>query len=154
MNKDKEDRIDFNQYAMRICRTVALRSTCRHRDQGAIIVKNKRIVSAGYNGAPPGIEDCLERGYCSKESDLPCLAEGLHGESNAIISAAKAGISVDGATIYCTYSPCRTCANMIKTVGVMAVYYEHVYTGYEEGPRYLNWLGVKCEQCKVEDDNS
>lgn len=138
----KETRISFDAYAMRICHTVALRATCRHRDQGAIIVKDRRIIAAGYNGAPPGVRDCLQIGYCSKEKDLPCMAEGLHGESNALISAAKAGVSVEGSTIYCIYSPCRACCNMVRTAGIRTLVYEHVYDGFSEGPDYLRSLGI------------
>ncbi len=139
---NKESRINFDEYAMKVCHAVALRATCRHRDQGAIIVHDRRIVSAGYNGAPPGVEDCLQKGYCSKAEHLPCLAEGLHGESNALLSAAKAGVEVEGATLYCLYSPCRACCNMIKTAGIKAVVYEQVYDGFAEGPKYLSHLGV------------
>lgn len=141
----KKKRISFDQYAMRICHTVALRSTCRHRDQGAIIVKDRRVISTGYNGAPPGVKDCLEMGYCSKDDGLPCLAEGLHGESNAIASAARAGISVKGATMYCVYSPCRACANMIAVAGIDKVFYEHIYDKFPEGPLCLYSLGIECE---------
>lgn len=139
----KTSRISFDDYIMRICHAVAARATCRHREQGAVIVKNKRIVSTGYNGAPPNVMDCLGRGYCSKERNLPCLAESLHGESNAIITAAREGISVDGTTLYGVYSPCRGCCNMLKTAGIVEAVYEEVYDGFPEGPEYLESLGVK-----------
>jgi len=138
----KQSRISFDVYAMRICHTVALRATCRHRSQGAIIVKDRRIMATGYNGAPPGVKDCLELGYCSKSENLPCMAEGLHGESNALISAAKAGVEVEGATIYCIYSPCRSCCNMIRTASIKTLIYEQVYDVFPEGPSYLVSLGV------------
>ncbi len=138
----KQSRISFDAYAMQICHTVALRATCRHRDQGAIIVKDRHIIATGYNGAPPRMKDCLELGYCSKAENLPCMAEGLHGESNALISAAKAGVEVKGATIYCIYSPCRSCCNMIATAGIAALVYEQVYDAFTEGPEYLRSLGV------------
>jgi dCMP deaminase len=139
---DKTSRPSFDEYMFLICHAVASRSTCRHRDQGAVIVRDKRIISTGYNGAPPGIQDCLERGYCSKDSYLPCMAEGLHGESNAIITAAKEGISVKLSTLYCVYSPCRACCNMIRTVGIKEVVYEHIYDGFPSGPEYLWSLGI------------
>lgn len=145
----KTSRISFDDYIMHICHAVAARATCRHREQGAVIVKSKRIVSTGYNGAPPGVKDCLERGYCSKAEGLDCLAEGLHGESNAIITAAREGIKVDGAKLYGVYSPCRCCCNMIKTAGVVEVVYEQVYTGFPEGPGYLLELGVKVRRLEV-----
>ena len=140
---DKTSRIPFDDYIMKICHAVAARATCRHREQGVVIVRNKRIISTGYNGAPPGVKDCLERGYCSKAGGLPCLAEALHGESNAIITAAKEGISVDGTTLYCIYSPCRGCCNMIKTAGIIEVVYGEVYDGFPEGMEYLESLRVK-----------
>jgi len=140
---DKTSRIPFDEYIMQICYAVAARATCRHREQGAVIVKNSRIISMGFNGAPPGVKDCLERGYCSKEKNLPCLAESLHGESNAIITAAKEGISVDSTVLYCIYSPCRGCANMLKTAGIVEVVYKEVYDGFPGGPEYLRSLGVK-----------
>jgi len=139
----KTQRVSFDTCAMAMCYTVALRATCRHREQGAVIFKDRRVISCGYNGAPPGIKNCLERGFCSKAKGLPCLAEGLHGESNAIITAARLGISVEGATLYCIYSPCRVCANMIKTAGITEVVYESVYDGFPEGPAYLKYLGIK-----------
>lgn len=138
----KESRPPFNGYMMEICHVVARRATCRHRDQGAVIVKDKRILATGYNGAPPKVKDCLEHGYCFKIETSICRAEGLHGESNAIISAAKMGTSVDGADIYCVYSPCRACCNMLKAAGIRSVYYEHLYDGFPDGPNYLKVLGV------------
>ncbi len=139
---DKQTRISFDASAMQICHTVALRATCRHRDQGAIIVRDRRIIATGYNGAPPGVRDCLENGFCSKDKDLECLAEGLHGESNAIISAAKAGVSVEGSTLYCVYSPCRSCCNMIRTAGIKTLIFEQIYDSFPTGPDYLASLGV------------
>ena len=139
----RTSRISFDEYIMRICHAVAARATCCHREQGAVIVKNKRIISTGYNGAPPGIKDCLEFGYCSKEKNLPCRAEGLHGESNAIITAAREGISVDSTVLYCIFSPCRGCCNMIRTAGIVEVVYEEVYEGSPEGPEYLKSLSIK-----------
>lgn len=139
---NKESRISFDDYVMQICHAVSKRATCRHREQGAVIVRNKRVISAGYNGAPPGVTDCLQLGYCSKAEGLPCLAEALHGESNAILSAAREGISVDGASLYCVYSPCRSCCNMLKTAGIIEVVYEEVYSSFPGGPVYLKSLGV------------
>jgi dCMP deaminase len=108
-----------------------------------VIVKNKHVIAMGYNGAAPGQKDCLERGFCTKHKGGDCLAEGLHGESNAILSAAKDGISVEGATMYCIYSPCRACCNMIKAAGITKVYYDTLYDNYPDGPQYLKSLGVE-----------
>lgn len=146
---ERTTRPTLDEYFMQLARAASSRATCRHRWQGAVIVKNKRVISMGYNGAPPGVADCLERGYCSKEKGLYCLAEGLHGESNAIITAAKEGISVNGAILYCIYSPCRSCCNMLKTAGIVEVVYEQVYTGYPEGPDYLYDLSVKVRKLEA-----
>ena len=140
--EEKTSRPTFDEYIMAVCRVVATRATCRHREQGAVLVKNKRIISTGYNGAPPGVEDCLELGYCSKEKGSGCRSEGLHGESNSIITAAREGISVDGAVLYCVYSPCLCCCNMIKTAGIVEVVYREIYSGFPLGHEYLSSLGV------------
>lgn len=139
----KESRPTLDEYFIALAKATATRSTCRHRDQGTVIVKNKRVISTGYNGAPPGVRDCLQRGFCSKVEGLPCLAEGLHGETNAIASAALMGISVEGATMYSVYSPCRSCCNLIKSAGIVEVMYCEVYDGFPEGPEYLSTsLGI------------
>ncbi len=143
---DKTTRISLDDYFMKICHTVAERATCRHREQGAIIVHDKRIISTGYNGAPSGVTDCLQRGYCSKSEEAGCLAEGLHGESNAIIMAAKEGISVNGSVMYCVYSPCKCCCNMIQAAGILEVVYEQRYSGFENGPEYLMSIGIRARK--------
>ncbi len=100
---------------------------------GCVIVRNKRILTTGYNGAPAGIVPCMERGYCMrKERGIPsgeqaqyCYA--VHAEQNALIQAAKLGISVDGATLYCTYSPCSICGKLIINAGIERVVYKKDY---------------------------
>jgi dCMP deaminase len=138
----KVSRPTFDEFIMDVCHSVAKRATCLHRDQGAVIVSGKHIVATGYNGAPAGVKDCLQIGSCSKNANGICMAEGLHGESNAIISAAHDGISINGSSIYCIFSPCRMCCNMIKSVGIIRVYYEQIYSGFPEGPAYLSYLGI------------
>ena len=119
----KSERPNLEQVFMRIAKTIALRSTCRHRDQGAVLVKDDHIISMGFNGSPPGQPHCIELGYCSKDEGLPCMAEGLHGESNAVITAARFGISTQNTTLYSVYSPCRACCNILRVAGVMKVVY-------------------------------
>ncbi len=142
----KTNRPTLDEYFMKVARTVATRSTCRHRDQGAVIVKDGRILSTGYNGAPPGQPHCIDLRRCIKEEGFRCRAEGLHGESNAIASAAKVGISVDGAAIYCVYSPCEACCNLLKSAGIVGVGYAEVYDSFPEGPMYLRQLSMKVIQ--------
>jgi len=137
MTKAKESRPEIDEYFMLIADIVSRRATCRHRDQGVVLVKDKRIRATGYNGSPPGQPHCIDLGYCSKAEGLPCRAEGLHGESNAIASAANAGTSIEGATAYCIYSPCLTCCNLLKSAGIVRVVYQYYYDGFKEGPDYL-----------------
>lgn len=104
-----------------------------NRHVGAIIVKNKRILTTGYNGAPSGIKSCTERGECIRIRDGVqsgtraeyCYA--VHAEQNALIQAAKLGISVDGATLYCTHQPCSMCTRLIINAGIKRVVYAEGY---------------------------
>lgn len=104
-----------------------------NRKIGCVIVKNKRIVTTGYNGAPAGIRTCVERGEClRKKLNIPSgtraeMCYAIHAEQNAIIQAAKLGISIDGATLYCTHQPCVICAKMIVNAGISRVVYEEGY---------------------------
>lgn len=100
---------------------------------GAVIVKDKRIMTTGYNGAPQGLKTCKERGYCLRRKlGIPsgthaetCYA--IHAEQNAIIQAAKLGVSIDGGTLYCTHQPCSVCAKMIINAGIRRIVYEQGY---------------------------
>lgn len=120
---------------MELARTVAGWSSCfkENRHVGAVIVKDKRIVTTGYNGASSGILSCAERGECIREKlGIPSgtrqeVCYAVHAEQNAIIQAAKLGISVDGATLYCTHQPCVICAKMIINAGIKRVVYEQGY---------------------------
>ena len=108
---------------MKITLIVAERSTCLRRKVGAIIVKDKKIVSTGYNGAPKGLDHCLEIGCLREKMGIPSgerheLCRGAHAEQNAIIQAAASGTSMEGATMYCTDSPCSTCTKMIINAGI------------------------------------
>ncbi|HOF93978.1 MAG TPA: dCMP deaminase family protein, partial [Clostridia bacterium] len=103
------------------------------RKIGAIIVKNKRILTTGYNGAPSGLTSCMERGECLRRNlGIPSgtrqeLCYAIHAEQNAIIQAAKLGVSIDGATLYCTHQPCVICAKMIINAGIRRVVYAEGY---------------------------
>jgi dCMP deaminase len=107
---------------MDITRLVASRSTCLRRQVGAIIVKNKKILATGYNGAPSGLAHCLDIGCLRHE-----LCRGLHAEQNAIIQAAYHGVSIRGASLYCTNLPCIICTKMIINAGIKRVMYEQGY---------------------------
>lgn len=135
----------FGLYGIKLAEIVATRSTCLHRHQGAVIFKDKHIISSGYNGSAPGQPNCNET-YCLKDQTNGkfCRAESLHGENNAIISAAKLGVAINGCDMYCVFSPCRACCNMIKAAGIKRVFYKEIYSTDPCGPQYLTELGVIC----------
>jgi len=126
----------LDDYFMEIAEIVSKRSTCRHRHQGVVLARDKRIISTGYNGSAPGQTHCIDTD-CLKDLGGNCRAEGLHGESNAIASAALMGVSTKGATAYCLYSPCLACCNLLKSAGIVKVVYREAYEGYPGGPFYL-----------------
>ncbi len=104
-----------------------------NRKIGAVIVKDKRVMTTGYNGAPAGVETCVERGKCMRrEMGIPSgtrheLCYAIHAEQNAIIQAARLGVEIAGATLYCTHQPCVICAKMIVNVGIVRVVYQEGY---------------------------
>lgn len=103
------------------------------RQVGAVITKNKRILTTGYNGAPSGVMSCVEKGECMRDKlgvvsgTRQELCYAVHAEQNAIIQAARLGVSVDGATLYCTHQPCTICAKMIVNSGISRVVYMKPY---------------------------
>ncbi|MFH1447490.1 MAG: dCMP deaminase family protein [Candidatus Micrarchaeota archaeon] len=113
-----EKRLSWNEYFLKIAFLVAERSTCRRHHVGAVIVKDRRVLTTGYNGAAAGVKDCLELGCLRDELDIPSgqrheVCRAIHAEQNAIIQAGLHGISIDGATVYCTHPPCILCAKML-----------------------------------------
>ena len=120
---------------MDLTETVATWSSCfqENRHVGAIIVKDRRVMTTGYNGAPAGIQTCVERGECLRRKlgiasgTRAEVCYAIHAEQNAIIQAAKLGISIEGATLYCTHQPCSTCARIICNSGIRRVVYEQGY---------------------------
>lgn len=128
----KYDRPSWNQYFASIARMVATRSTCLRRHVGAILVKEKRILSTGYNGAPAGLKHCIEVGCLREEASIPSgtrheLCRALHAEQNAIVQAAYHGISIAGSTLYCTNKPCVICSKMLINAGIKRIYYDEGY---------------------------
>jgi len=120
---------------MDLTNTIAKWSSCyqENRNIGAVIVRNKRILTTGYNGAPAGIKSCKEKGECMRRKlNIPSgtrheLCFAIHAEQNAIIQAAKIGVSIEGATLYCTHQPCVICSKMIVNAGIKKVIYEKPY---------------------------
>jgi dCMP deaminase len=142
------ERLSIDDYFISMAELVGSRSTCLHRHQGVVLVRDKRVIATGYNGSPPGSVHCTDLGYCLKTQSegLYCRAEGLHGESNSIASAAKMGISTNGAIAYCVYSPCRSCCNLLKSAGIVEVVFSWVYDSFVDGPKYLKELGIKVRE--------
>jgi len=118
-------RPSWDEYFMNIARAVASRSTCSRRSVGALVVKDKRILATGYNGAPAGLRHCDHTGGGDMR-DGHC-ARSTHAEQNAIVQAAKYGTPIDGATVYCTDQPCLTCAKLLVNAGVRRVVFEGQY---------------------------
>jgi dCMP deaminase len=111
-------RPDIDEYFLKIASVVAERSTCLRHHVGAVAVKDKHILSSGYNGAAAGLKDCLELGCLRNELNIPSgtrheICRAIHAEQNVIIQASLHGVSLEGATIYCTHTPCILCAKML-----------------------------------------
>jgi dCMP deaminase len=114
----KTQRIDTDEYFLKIASVVAERSTCRRHHIGALAVKNKHILTTGYNGAPAGAKDCLELGCLRDELGIPSgtrqeICRAIHAEQNVIIQAGLHGVSLEESTVYCTHTPCVLCAKML-----------------------------------------
>ncbi len=137
---------------MELAQTISGWASCFHQDRkiGAVIVKDKRIMTTGYNGAPAGIKTCVERGEClRKKLAIPSgtrheLCYAVHAEQNAIIQAAKLGVSIDGATLYCTHQPCVLCSKIIINAGIRRVMYRSGYPD-EFSMEILREAGVSVE---------
>lgn len=126
------NRPSWDQYFMDITRLVATRSTCLRRQVGAVLVKGRNILASGYNGVPSGITHCDADGCLRARLNVPSgerheLCRGLHAEQNAIIQAARHGVNIDGATLYCTTMPCIICTKMIINAGINKVIYAEGY---------------------------
>jgi dCMP deaminase len=114
----KITRPDLDEYFLKIASVVAERSTCLRHHMGAVAVRDKRILTTGYNGAAAGLKDCLELGCLRDEMGIESgtrqeICRAIHAEQNVIIQAALHGVSLEGSTIYCTHTPCVLCAKMM-----------------------------------------
>ncbi len=143
----KSKRPSWDRYFMDIALVVASRSNCSRRHVAAVVVKDQRIISTGYNGTPRGIKNCDEGGCPRCNSNVPSghnLGECLcsHAEENSITQAAYHGIALKGATLYTTYSPCLMCAKMIINAGIKEVVYQERYSIDEVSTKLLRDAGV------------
>ena len=119
-------RPSWDEYFLSITKEVAKRSTCLRRQVGAILVMDKHILTTGYNGAPSGLQHCLDIGCLREQLKVPPgerheLCRGLHAEMNALLQASRYGIKISGATLYTTTYPCSLCAKMLVTAGIQRI---------------------------------
>jgi dCMP deaminase len=149
------DRPGWDEYFMKIAKVASLRSNCIKRKVAAIIVRDRRVISTGYNGTPRGTRNCYEGGCprCNSFADSgtqldECLCS--HGEENAITQAAYHGVSVKGATLYTTFAPCLMCTKMIINAGLIEVVYNLDYPLNETSFELLREAGVVCRQHRVD----
>lgn len=132
--KSRITRPGWDDYFISIARLVSERSTCLRRKVGAVVVKDRRVLATGYNGAPSGIQHCEKTGCLRERLKIPSgerheLCRGLHAEQNAIIQAAYHGVSIKGSTLYVTCHPCSVCAKMIINAGIKEVV---IFEGYPD----------------------
>ncbi|MCM8786059.1 MAG: cytidine/deoxycytidylate deaminase family protein [Candidatus Omnitrophica bacterium] len=128
----QNERPDWDTYFMEIALLVSKRSTCLRRKVGAVLVKEKRILATGYNGAPIGLAHCKEVGCIREKLKIPSgerheLCRGLHAEQNAILQAAYHGVSIKGSILYITCHPCSVCAKMIINAGIEEIVIKEGY---------------------------
>ena len=152
--KVQDPRPSWDAYFMELARVVSTRSNCSRRHVGAVIVRNRHILSTGYNGTPYGVKNCFEGGCarCAHATESgkhldECLC--VHAEQNAICQAACYGLPIEGSTIYVTISPCLTCAKLIINSGIKEVVYDGDYTNFLETVKAMfKASGVKCRNFK------
>jgi dCMP deaminase len=126
------DRPDNDTYFMRMAELAATRSTCLRRRVGAVVVKEKRVLTTGYNGAPKGLKHCAEVGCVRLQNHIESgtrheLCRGVHAEQNAVIQAAYFGVSIKDSTIYTTNFPCVMCAKILVNAGIREIVYKEDY---------------------------
>lgn len=127
-----DPRPSWDSYFMQMAQVVASRSTCLRRQVGAVIVKDKQILSTGYNGSPSGLKHCAEVGCLREQLGIPSgerheICRAVHAEQNAMVQAAKHGVAINGADIYTIVQPCVLCTKLIINAGIKRVVYKRPY---------------------------
>ena len=145
-------RPDWDEYFLSIATLVSTRSTCLRRQVGCVVVKDRRILSTGYNGAPSGVAHCGEIGCLRQTQGIPAgerheMCRGVHAEQNAIIQGARHGVCLLGATAYCTNQPCSICTKMLINTGIQEIVYQGDYPD-EMSLQLLKEAGVFCHRYK------
>ncbi|WP_042339172.1 deoxycytidylate deaminase [Desulfosporosinus youngiae] len=128
----REKRPSWDSYFMQMAQVVAGRSTCLRRQVGAVIVKDKQILSTGYNGSPSGLQHCDEIGCLRQSLGVPSgerheICRAVHAEQNALVQAAKHGVAINGADLYTTHQPCVLCTKLLINAGIKRVVFAYLY---------------------------
>ena len=149
MAEEKYVRPSWDEYFMEICRTVAKRATCDRGRSGCVIVKNNQILVTGYVGSPNGLPHCDDVGHLMRKMlhadgtiSQHCVRT-VHAEQNAICQAAKNGICLEGATVYCKMTPCRTCAMLLINCGIKRIVCEKHYHDEEDSMNMFKEVGIE-----------
>ena len=148
---EKDTRPSWDEYFLDVMHALAKRATCDRGRTACVIVKDNQIIVSGYVGSPPGLPHCDEVGHLMKKvveedgSVSEHCMRTIHAEQNALCQAAKRGVSVDGATIYCKLAPCRTCAMLLIAAGIKRVVAEYKYHAGGEAEEMLRQAGVQVE---------
>jgi len=154
--ESKDKRPSWDSYFLELVSAVAQRATCDRGRSGCLIVREKRIICTGYVGSPSGLPHCDEVSHLLKQvvdddgTIRKHCVRTIHAEQNAICQAARHGISLDGATLYCTMEPCRTCAMLIASVGVRRVVAAKRYHAAQDTRDIFDRAGVSLEICSDE----
>ena len=147
----KDSRPTWDEYFMEVCRSIAKRATCNRGKSGCVIARDNQILVTGYVGAPTGLPHCDEVGHQLKKTQhedgtvTQHCVRTVHAEQNAICQAAKRGISIEGGTLYCKMTPCRTCAMLIINCGIVRVVAERRYHDAADTIAMFKQAGIKLE---------
>ena len=150
-SQEKYTRPSWDAYFMEIANTVSKRATCDRGRSGCVVVRDKQILVSGYVGSPVGLSHCDDVGHQMKKtihedgSITNHCVRTVHAEQNAICQAAKRGIALDGATLYCRMTPCRVCAMLIINCGIKRIVCERKYHAGKESEEMFNLAGVSLE---------
>ena len=149
-------RPNWDEYFLEMAQVAAKRSTCLRRQVGAVLVKDRRLLATGYNGAPQKLKHCGEIGCLRETMGIPSgerheLCRGLHAEQNAIIQAALHGVAIEGAILYCTHHPCSVCTKMLINAGILRIVYLDGYPD-ELSAALLTEAQVPTEQAAIQEE--
>lgn len=156
MEKEVYERPSWDEYFMEVCRSIAKRATCDRGRSGCVIARDNQILATGYVGSPSGLPHCDEAGHQFKRIlhedgvETTHCVRSVHAEQNAICQAARRGIAIGGASLYCKMTPCRACAMMIINCGIVRVICERKYHAGAESEEMFRQVGIGVEY--VEDE--